>query len=200
MRRKRIAITGGIGSGKSYVCSMLKGKGIDVYDCDSAAKRIIRSSDAVRKELTKLVGAHAYFQDGSLNKQAVAEFLLASEDNKRAINQIVHPAVADDFLGSGYEWMECAILYESGFDKLVDTVVVVTAPEEIRIGRIMRRDSLSREDAQSWIQLQMPQDEVKRRADFEIVNDGTLDVDRQIEEILYNIKTKHVTDNISDFR
>ena len=75
MRRKRIAITGGIGSGKSYVCSMLKGKGIDVYDCDSAAKRIIRSSDAVRRELTKLVGAHAYFQDGSLNKQAVAEFL-----------------------------------------------------------------------------------------------------------------------------
>ena len=66
--------------------------------------------------------------------------------------------------------------------------MVVTAPEEIRIGRIMRRDSLSREDAQSWIQLQMPQDEVKRRADFEIVNDGTLDVDRQIEEILYNIK------------
>lgn len=200
MRRTRIAITGGIGSGKSYVCSRLKDKGIDVYDCDSAAKRIIRNSKDVRKELTKLVGDDTYYPDGSLNKQAVAEFLLASEDNKQAVNNIVHPAVANDFIGSDYDWMECAILYESGFDKLVDKVVAVTAPEETRIGRVMKRDSLSREKALSWIRLQMPQEEVKRRADFEIVNDGILDVDRQIEEILYNIKNKNVTDNISDFR
>ena len=198
--KRRIAITGGIGSGKSYVCRKLERQGIRIYDCDDAAKRLMRESPALRQSLIGLIGTDAYLPDGSLNKAAIASFLLASDDNARALNAIVHPAVAEDFMQSDKRWMECAILYESGFDKLVDTVVVVTAPEEIRIGRIMRRDSLSREDAQSWIQLQMPQDEVKRRADFEIVNDGTLDVDRQIEEILYNIKTKHVTDNISDFR
>lgn len=179
----KIGITGGIGSGKSYVCRRLCERGISVYDCDAAAKRIMRSSPGIRQALTRLIGSNAY-EGGTLNKAAVAAFLLASEDNARAIDAIVHPAVADDFVSSGSSWMECAILYESGFDRLVDKVVAVIAPEEVRIARIMQRDGITREKAMEWISRQMPQDDVARRAGYVIINDGTCDVDRQINEII----------------
>ena len=115
----KTAITGGIGSGKSYVCQLLKERGIDIYDCDSAAKRLMRTSEQLKARLRALVGDDVYI-DGRLNKPLLAQFLLASDNNKQAVNAIVHPAVADDFIASGMEWMECAILYESGFDRLVD--------------------------------------------------------------------------------
>lgn len=183
----KIAITGGIGSGKSFVCQYLRQRSVNIYDCDSAAKRLIRSSATIRTALTRLVGNDAYGSDGRLNKAVIAQFLLASESNAKAIDGIVHPAVADDFVRSGMVWMECAILYESGFDRLVNKVIVVTAPKELRIARIMQRDGISHERAQEWIDRQWPQDEVKRRADYEIVNDGQHDLDKQIDDILNSI-------------
>lgn len=181
---KRIALTGGIGSGKSYVCSMLKKQGIEVYDCDDAAKRIMRTSHSVISALKSLVGDDVYGADGSLNKACMASFILASEKNAASVNAIVHPAVGCDFLSCGMQWMECAILFESGFDKYVDTVICVTAPEEVRTERIMKRDGITREKALQWIHCQMSQDEVRRRSDFEIVNDGITDVEEQIKNIL----------------
>lgn len=185
----RIAITGGIGSGKSYICRRLKELGIAIYDCDDAAKRIMRSSPEIQRRLTQLIGNDTY-RDGRLNKAAVAAFLLASEDNARAIDSIVHPAVAADFIGSGMEWMECAILYESGFDRLVDKVVAVTAPEDVRVERVMRRDGITEEKAMEWIGRQMPQEHVAARADYVIINDGAHDVDRQINEIINKLNLK----------
>lgn len=184
----KIAITGGIGSGKSYVCRLLAGRGIAIYDCDEAAKRLMRTSDELKHRLCALIGSDAYDDEGRLNKPRVAQFLLASASNARAIDGIVHPAVADDFLKSGYDWMECAILYESGFERLVDRVIVVTAPEEVRISRIMVRDGISREKAREWIARQWPQEDVRRKADYEIVNDGKQPLDTQIENIIYLIK------------
>ena len=184
----KIAITGGIGSGKSYVCRLLAGRGIAIYDCDEAAKRLMRTSDELKHRLCALIGSDAYDDEERLNKPRVAQFLLASEANARAIDGIVHPAVADDFLQSRYDWMECAILYESGFERLVDRVIVVTAPEEVRISRIMVRDGISREKAREWIARQWPQENVRRKADYEIVNDGKQPLDTQIENIIYLIK------------
>lgn len=183
----KIAITGGIGSGKSYVCDIIKSKGIEIYDCDTAAKRLIRTSADIRRRLTQLIGSDTYI-DGKLNKAAVATFLLASEANAKAIDAIVHPAVAADFERSGMEAMECAILYESGFDKLVDQVIAVTAPTPLRIERIMRRDSITEAKAREWIARQMDQAEVARRADFTIVNDGIAEVAPQIDYIINKIK------------
>lgn len=179
----KIGITGGIGSGKSYVCRRLAARGIEVYDCDSAAKRIIATSGAIREALTELIGPSAYV-DGRLNKAVVAAFLLASEANAHAIDAIVHPAVADDFTASGNRWMECAIMFESGFDRLVDRVVVVTAPEEVRIGRVMERDGITRDKAKEWMARQWPQEEVRRRAHFELVNDGLCDIEKSIDGLL----------------
>ena len=110
---KHCCITGGIGTGKSYVCNLLRKRGIDVYDCDSAAKRLMRTSAYIRERLTTLIGEDAYSDDGTLNKPVVAKFLLQSEENKQSINAIVHPVVMEDFLASGQQWMECAILYLS---------------------------------------------------------------------------------------
>ena len=188
----KIGITGGIGSGKSYVCQRLKLRGIEVYDCDAAAKRLIRTSPIIYKELTALIGPDAYIKgeeqetngDRMLNKAAVARFLLESEANAKAIDAIVHPAVFRDFKQSGIEWMESAILYESGICQLVDRSVVVTAPDEVRIQRVMQRDGISREKVLQWMQRQWPQAEVRRRADYEIINDGVADIDAQIDSLL----------------
>jgi dephospho-CoA kinase len=182
----KIGITGGIGSGKSFVCQRLKTRGIEVYDCDSAAKRLIRTSDSIRGQLTQLIGEDAYIGE-SLNKVAVARFLLASESNAQAIDHIVHPAVFQDFMDSGMQWMESAILYESGINKLVDRVIVVTAPLEIRIQRVMQRDGITRENVEQWMQRQWSQEEVRKRADYEIVNDGITDIDVQIDKLLNKI-------------
>ena len=172
----KTGITGGIGSGKSYVCKLLAQRGIEVYDCDAAAKRLIRTSPRLRQQLKALIG--------SLDKAAISRFLLANEENQQAVNAIVHPAVFHDFEESGMLWMESAILFESGADKLVDRVIVVTAPEEVRIQRVMQRDGITREKALQWIARQWPQKQVIARADFEIVNDGHADLNSQIEKLL----------------
>jgi dephospho-CoA kinase len=121
-----------------------------------------------------------------LNKAAVARFLLDSQSNAKAIDDIVHPAVFRDSQESGSEWMESAIMYESGIYRLVDRVIVVTAPLEVRIQRVMKRDGITREKVLEWMQRQWPQDEVRRRADYEIINDGQADIDAQIDH-LFNI-------------
>ena len=172
----KIGITGGIGSGKSFVCQRLIARGYEVYDCDSAAKRLMRTSPELQQQMKALVG--------SLEKADIAKFLLESEANAKAIDAIVHPAVFRDFEASGMKWMESAILYESGAYRLVDKVIVVTAPEEIRIQRVMQRDGITREKAMQWISCQWSQDDVKAHADYEIVNDGQADIDRQIEELI----------------
>lgn len=182
----KVAVTGGIGSGKSYVCRLIERRGIHVYDCDSAAKRIMASSDEIKAALCRVVGDDV-LSEGRIDKAVLAPYLLKSEKNAQQINRIVHPAVAEDFISSGYSWMECAILFSSGFDKLVDKVVCVTAPLEVRVDRIVRRDNISRDNALEWIGRQMPQEEVKTLSDYEIVNDGVMDVDIQIDKILASI-------------
>ena len=177
----KFGITGGIGSGKSYVCKRLQKYGITVYDCDAAAKRLIRTSPTLQQQIVSLVG--------SLDKAAMSRFLLASESNQQAMNAIVHPAVFRDFEESGMQWMESAILFESGASRLVDKTVVVTAPQEVRIQRVMQRDGITREKTLQWLMRQWPQEKVKACADFEIINDGLIDLDEQIERLLKTIQT-----------
>lgn len=183
------AITGGIGSGKSYVCRILESRGISVYDCDAAAKRLMLTSEKLQQELRQLVGQDVYTSDGQLQKSVLADFLLASEANKLALNDVIHPAVAEDFLSSGMTWLESAILFESGFDSRVsfDRVVCVSAPRDVRIQRIMRRDNISAAKAAEWIDTQMAQEEVERRSHFVIVNDGKSDIEQQIDNMLSKI-------------
>ncbi len=184
----KIAITGGIGSGKSYICQLLGKHGINVYDCDSAAKRLMRESDDIRNRLISLVGADVYHHH-ELQKNVLAKFLLQSETNKQAINSVIHPAVAADFMASGYEWLESAILFESGFNRRInfDHVICVSAPENIKVKRIMERDGISRTNALEWIHRQMSQQHIEEMSDYIIVNDGIRDINIQINNILNSL-------------
>ncbi|MBR2777033.1 MAG: dephospho-CoA kinase [Prevotella sp.] len=180
----KIGIAGGIGSGKSYVSQKIRDFGYEVYDCDNAAKRLINTSPDIRQKLTALIGPDTYTAEGLLNKRVVADFLLASEANGRAINDIVHPAVFRDFEESGMLFMESAIMYESGIYKLVDRVLAVVAPKEVRIQRVMARDNISREKVLEWMDRQMPQKELIHKADYVIVNDGQAEIDKQLKKII----------------
>ena len=188
-----VALTGGIGSGKSFVCQLLKQHGIIVYDCDEAAKRLMREDGQLQQQLIQLVGSDVY-EGAELQKSVLAQFLLASETNKQAVNDIVHPAVATDFLQSSLQWVESAILFDAHFDRRIkpDMVICVTAPLQIRVERIMQRDGISREKATAWISSQMPQDEMVRLSDVEIVNDGKANLPQQIEKILELLHRNHI--------
>lgn len=188
----KIAITGGIGAGKSYVCRALEQQGIRVYDCDAAAKRLMRNDKALQQALRELAGQEVYDAEGNLQKAVLAQFLLQSETNKQAVNDVVHPAVARDFEQSGLSWLESAILFESRFDKRTrfDRVVCVTAPEQVRLQRIMARDGITAEKARAWISAQMPQEEMRRRSNYEIVNDGQQDVTEQVDRLLEKLSEK----------
>ena len=188
----RIAITGGIGSGKSYVSKLLADFGIVVYDCDDAAKRLIRTSPTLQASINETIGRDV-FPNGQLDKTALSRYIVESEENTRKINSVVHPAVAEDFLKSGLEWLESAILFESGFYERVkfDYIVCVSSPLELRISRLMSRDNLSREKVMEWIGRQMPQEEKVNRADFEIINDGLTDLKSQIAELVNTVNKNY---------
>lgn len=191
----RIAITGGIGSGKSFVCQLLRQRGIAVYDCDDAAKRLMRSDDDLQEQLRQLVGEAVYINK-VLQKAVLAQFLLASEQNKQAVNDVVHPAVARDFMQSGLQWLESAILFDSGFYRRVpfDRYVCVVAPLEVRLHRVMQRDSISRERAMEWINKQWPQEEIAKRCHYVINNDGQQqDLDGQVDKLLADLRINQQT-------
>lgn len=138
-----IGLTGGIGSGKSYIARVLAKRGFTVYDCDREAKRIIAQNHDVQAAIIELLGKEA-FVNGKYNTAYVAKRVFAEPKLLEGLNKIVHPAVGKDIrdLRDSKEilFVESAILLESGLDQLCDKVVVVTAPEETRIARTIGRD------------------------------------------------------------
>ena len=188
----RLGITGGIGSGKSFVAILLRGMGVPVYDTDSAAKRLMTEDAVIVSQLTELLGAEAYV-DGKLNKPLVAQFLFRNQQNAQIINSIVHPRVKADFV----KWaslhkeeivgMECAILFESGMDTVVDKVLTVSAPYELRLKRAMNRDGVSREKIEVRIRAQMPEEEKINRSDYVLMNDGSVDLQQHLACLLDEI-------------
>lgn len=174
-----IAVTGGIASGKSQVCSVILEAGYPVFFCDDEAKRIIRTDVAVREALTALVGSGLYDAEGRLVKHRLASFLCQGKTAAAQVDAIVHPRVALAFQQwlegqtSRLAFMECALLFESGFDVLVDESMLVFTPEPLRTQRLMRRDGISAGQAAKWMALQMSEDEKIQRASTVILNDGT---------------------------
>ncbi len=186
----KVGITGGIGSGKSYVCAIIKDMGYPVYDCDSEAKRLMVESPQIIQCMTSLLGTEAYHDDGSLNKPLIAQFLFKSNGNAETINSIVHPVVKEDFLNwadkqqTPLVFMESAILFESGFNSIVDRTVAVCAPTEVRIQRAMQRDNSTREQIEARIRQQMTDEQCRSLADSLIENDGKANIKQQIHELI----------------
>ena len=149
---KLIAITGGIGSGKSVVARLVQVMGYDVYDCDSRAKALMLENDTVRQQLVDAFGKETYLDDGTLNRQHLSAVAFSDDSALARLNGIVHPATASDMqqwaqaqAGTGHEvaFAETALLRTAGLDRLVDEVWHVTAPVSVRIPRVMARSGLT---------------------------------------------------------
>ena len=189
----KVAICGGIGSGKSTVCRMFAERGVALYDSDSRAKALMNESDELRKALVAEFGEECY-EGGVLNRPYLAEKVFGSEEQLAKLNSIVHPAVKADFLRWAEEQegdfciLESAILFDSGFDAVVDKTVAVLAPLPLRIERAMQRDGASREQIEARVKAQMGDDELIARADFAIVNIHLEDVEKDVAELAYRFK------------
>lgn len=175
---KVVGITGGIGSGKTYVARLLSANySIPVYDSDSRARCLMLEPE-LRRQVTALVGPDAYDGAGRLNKSAVAAFLFADAAHAEAIDAVVHPAVKADFRSwaarqtSALVLLESAILIEAGFLDVVDSLVVVEAPLSLRIERAMARDGATRQQVLARISRQTSDDERRSHADLVVSNDG----------------------------
>lgn len=193
----KLAVTGGIGSGKSYISHLLEDMHIPVYNADNEAKRLTVSDAGIRGELIALLGEEVY-KDGLLNKPLLASYLFSNPAHVLQINSIIHPRVRKDFT----VWverqekceivgMESAILYEAGFQDTVDAVIMVYAPVELRIQRAMYRDGASEEQVRARIAAQMDDEEKRRRADFTVVNDGVQLLIPQLNRIVEQLKTEN---------
>lgn len=174
-----LGITGGIGSGKSTVCKIFESLGIPIYYADDRAKVLMVEDEAIRRGLITLFGEEAYLPTGQLNRPHIANMAFNNKTLLTQLNNLVHPVVAADGLAwqasqqqVPYTLKEAALLIESGSFKSLDRVIVVTAPQEIRIDRVIKRDQTSREAVKSRIDKQLSEPEMLTHADFHIINDS----------------------------
>ena len=177
----KIGLTGGIGSGKSTVARIFETLGIPVYYADDRAKQILADDPEVIRRVTELLGPEAYGPDGSPDRSFIAAQVFADTEKLRALEQIIHPATFADAArwqdeqankGFPYTVKEAALLYESGSYRSLDRIIVVTAPEPVRIARVVLRDGSTEEQVRARMDKQLPEEEKAGRADFLIVNDG----------------------------
>lgn len=184
----KVGLTGGIGSGKSTVCAMLRERGVAVYNSDERAKELMNSDIAIKQRIIAHFGAES-FADGVLNRAYLAQRVFASEEELAALNAIVHPRVMEDFAAwaesaeGEYVVLESAILFESGFDSQVDMVVAIMAPDELRIERAMQRDGVTREQVEERMRCQLSDEERCSRSKYAIVNIELEELEDDVEQL-----------------
>lgn len=195
-----VGITGGIGCGKSTVARYLCNQGYKVYDSDAEAKKIQNYDVNVRTAIMQLFGNQAYTENG-MNRGFVAQCVFKDKNLLQKLNEIVHPIVKADFL----EWInkninekiifiESAILYESGFNSLVDKILLISANKETRIRRVMRRDGTTREQIIQRINNQTSMEDLKQRADIILYTDDDVPINVKIFILL----RKLINDNFQN--
>ncbi len=192
---KIVGLTGGIGSGKTFVASYFKNLQIPVYFADDEAKKLMHN-EVITRQIIQLFGADAY-QKGQLNRAYISNIVFKNKEKLDQLNQIVHPAVAQHFKHwveantphHPYVIKEAAILFESGSDKDCDFTITVSAPLELRIERVMQRDLVDRDAVLDRINKQLTDEERRQKADFIIFADEQHDVAAQVMQIHEQIKT-----------
>lgn len=189
---KKIGVSGGIGSGKSFVCKRIEARGYPVYYSDLQAKRLMNENETIRLELTALFGEEVYLKN-ELNRPFLASIIFNNEQRRRQVNQIVHPQVQADFSTWSNEqhskmvFYESALLFESNAYKLLDATILVVAPQELRIERTMKRDNVTREEIEARISSQGNQETYRELATFCIENGVDANLDQQLDLILQKL-------------
>lgn len=181
--KRIVGVTGGIGAGKSVVCHSLEALGFPVYDCDSEARRLMDADHAMQQRIACEVTPDAIAPDGRLDRCAISRTVFSDRAKLNILNSIVHGAVRDHFIlwarsrRSETVFVETAILYESGFNELVTEIWEVTAPRDVRITRVERRNGLSRHEIEKRIASQQAASHPAHRI---IINDDITPILPQI--------------------
>ncbi|MBQ9100077.1 MAG: dephospho-CoA kinase [Paludibacteraceae bacterium] len=189
----RIGITGGMGAGKSVISEMMRCLGIPVYDADIASKKILNSNTKVKTQLIELLGEEI-FSNGQLNRPLMAQLIFNNNELLLKTNAIIHPAVFEDFIAwseaQNKEVVACetAILFESGMVSYFDSILMVSAPLEIRIERCIKRNNFTREQVLERIAKQMDESKKTELSDFVIDNDNRKALYPQLKNFLNNLK------------
>lgn len=194
METKLVAIAGGIGSGKSVVSAILRIMGYDVYDCDAEAKRLMNTSQVIKNDLINAFGKSSVTEEGIINTVHISSIVFQDKTALSTINSIVHPRVKEDILVKLQKseqkvfFVETAILMQSNLVDIVDEAWLVTAPEDVRIKRVMIRNQVSADEVKKRIAAQNGQDYSLISNLKEIVNDGIKAILPQIEELIQEMK------------
>ena len=174
----KVGVTGGIGSGKSSVCKILECLGVPVFRADDEGRRLLREDTEIQQKVVGLFG-DSILVNGRLDRKKIAAIVFSDEKKLVQLNSVIHPAVRNSFLNwvdkqnAGIIIEEAAILFESGAYKNLDTVIVVTAPEKLRIERVMKRDNTTEQEVRVRMKNQISEEERVKRANHVIVNDGS---------------------------
>lgn len=186
---KKVGLTGNIGSGKTTVCKIFETIEVPVFYADLVGQALLKEPD-VAGIIAQQFGKAVLDSDAGVNRAALASIVFKDKESLRRLNQIIHPLVWEKFaqwasaLGDfHYVIQEAAILFETGFNKNFDKVIVVSAPESLRIQRVMERDNVSESDVLARGANQFPQTLLEEKADFIIINDGKTAVLPQVLEI-----------------
>ena len=191
----KVGVTGGIGAGKSLICSILERMGYPVFYSDIEAKKIITLNHQVRIDLIELFGIQI-FKDHQLDRKLLANLLFSDSTLIEKMNAIVHPKVREEFENwalnqdSQLVFNEAAILFETGSYKNFDATILVTAPLEIRLNRVMNRDNSIRADVQKRIDNQWSDNQKVILSTYQIQNDDIQSVLDQLDEVLYELIKK----------
>lgn len=185
-----IGLTGGIGAGKSVVAKILESMGFAVFYSDYEAKELVNKDPVIREELSALVKEDLYLT-GELDRQRLATLIFGSTELRAQVNNIIHPRVRAHFRNfceahaeAQLIFNEAAILFETGVYKNFDSNILVTAPDELRIERVMNRDKVSEKEVRKRMDAQWSDDQKKEFADFVLVNDEKTPLLEQVESVL----------------
>ncbi|MFA4853424.1 MAG: dephospho-CoA kinase [Bacteroidales bacterium] len=185
----KVGLSGNIGSGKSVVVRIFDVIGIPIYHADDNAKNMLEFPEVVEK-IKERFGSGIIDKQGKVSRKNLAQIVFSDNKKLVVLNSIIHPLVIADFEKwiheqkiCPYVVMESAILYETGYSALFDKIIIVSAPEKIRINRVMKRDGVTKDDVLKRIKNQLPEENQMSKADYTIVNDGKTLVVPQVLEI-----------------
>lgn len=192
-----IGVTGGIGSGKSVVCDILRLHGIPVYEADREAKELNDTSPVIRAEITRHFGEELY-RDGKLDRKAFASVIFHDKQKLALANAIIHPELAKHFL----LWcnrqqhpivaIDAALLFEADFHSWINKVIMVYAPEDVRLKRTIVRDQATADQVKARMQAQLPEEEKIKQSNFVVYNDNAHSLILQVEEIMKQLEIEFI--------
>jgi len=194
----KIAVTGGAGSGKSFVCNRLKELGITIISSDALAREAVAPGAAAHEKILNYFGEKVVLSDGKLNRQMLRRIIVNDDTARRSLERFIHPEISKlmqqkmaqaEQNGGRVVAVEVPLLFELGMEKQFDLIVIVSADPKLRVKRLMDRDKVSREDAEELLNVQMPDQEKVKRGGFVLSNNGSTEqlisaVNRLYENLL----------------